>query len=50
MVVTEDLVRKIAKETMRILGPRANPVVLRKIVKEVIRRLLEGGNSSTHLR
>jgi len=47
MHVTEDLVREIAEETMKVLGPRANPVVLKKTVREVIRRLLEGGIDTT---
>ena len=39
MQITEDKIRQIAEETRRVLGPDANPEMVKKVIKEVIRRL-----------
>lgn len=39
MEISEDLLRKIVRETLRELGAGAETDMVRKIVKEVIRRI-----------
>ena len=41
MEITEQKVRQIAEEAQKQLGPQANPAMIKKVVKEVIRRLQE---------
>ena len=41
MRITEELVRLIARETISVLGPRANPPIVKKVSKEVLKRLSE---------
>ncbi len=47
MQITEKKVRDITRETIALLGPKAEPGLVKRIVKEVIRRLSEGGSSGT---
>lgn len=50
MQLTEEEVRRIAIETVNLLGSRANPTLVRKVVREVITRLQEqasNGHSSS---
>jgi hypothetical protein len=39
MEITDDLLRRIVRETLRELGPEADPALIRKVVQEVLRRL-----------
>lgn len=39
MEISEDKIRQIVQEAQRELGPKADPVLLRKIVRDVIREL-----------
>jgi hypothetical protein len=39
MDITDELLRRIVRETLRELGPEADPAFIRKIVQEVLRRL-----------
>lgn len=39
MEMSEEKIRQIVQEAQRELGPQANPVLLRKIVRDVIREL-----------
>lgn len=39
MEITDDLLRRIVRETLRELGPGADPALIRKVVEEVLRRL-----------
>ena len=42
MEITEEKIRQITREAQYHLGPNSDPVMLKKVVKEVVRRLLEG--------
>ena len=39
MQITEEKIRQISEEALCHLGPNANPEMLKKVVKEVVRRL-----------
>ncbi len=39
MEITDDLLRRVVRETLRELGPDADPALVRKVVQEVLRRL-----------
>ncbi len=39
MEITDELLRRIVRETLRELGPDADPALIRKVVQEVLRRL-----------
>lgn len=39
MEMSEEKIRQIVQEAQRELGPKADPVLLRKIVRDVIREL-----------
>ncbi len=39
MEITEEKIRQITLEAKRILGSRAHPLMIKKVVKEVVRRL-----------
>lgn len=41
MEITEEKIRQITKEAQYQLGPNTDPAMLKKVVKEVVRRLLE---------
>ncbi len=41
MEITEEKLRQIAAEAQKQLGPNANPAMIKKVVKEVVRRLSE---------
>lgn len=41
MEITEEKIRQIVKETLYHLGPKAHPDMVKKVVKEVVRRLLQ---------
>ncbi|NIR47336.1 hypothetical protein GWO43_02525 [candidate division KSB1 bacterium] len=45
MEITEEKIRQITQETQRILGAHAHPEMVKKVVKEVVRRLMEQTNS-----
>ncbi|HEX9652831.1 MAG TPA: hypothetical protein VGA99_03895 [bacterium] len=46
MELTEDKIRQIVAEAQKQLGPQANPTMIRKVVREVIRRLAEDAEKS----
>lgn len=39
MEITEEKIREISRIAMHYLGPDANPEMLKKVVKEVLKRL-----------
>ncbi len=49
MKITEDKIRQISREAQRYLGPNATPVMLKKIVKEVVKRLLTESDSEKNI-
>ncbi|MCL4704670.1 hypothetical protein KJ068_05890 [bacterium] len=46
MEISEDMLRRIVRETLHELGPDADPALLRKVVLEVIRQLQREQQSS----
>lgn len=48
MEITDDLLRRIVHETLRELGPEADPALIRKVVQEVLRRLQQEQSPSPH--
>jgi hypothetical protein len=44
MEITDDKLRQIVRETLRELGPHADPALVQKIVREVVRQLLQPGD------
>jgi len=41
MEITEEKIRQISDEAWQQLGPKGNPSILKKVVQEVVKRLLE---------
>lgn len=41
MQITEEKIRQIVRETQYHLGPNTDPAMIKKVVKEVVRRLRE---------
>ncbi len=41
MAISEEKIRQISAEAKRILGERANPELVKKVVREVVRRLMQ---------
>ncbi|MCG3120047.1 MAG: hypothetical protein ALAOOOJD_02631 [bacterium] len=39
MEITDEKLRQIVQETLNELGPHADPVLVRKVVREVVRQL-----------
>jgi len=46
MEMTEQKIRQIAEEAQKQLGSQANPAMVKKVVKEVVRRLQEEATKS----
>ncbi len=44
MEITDDKLRQIVRETLRELGPHADPALVQKIVREVVRHLMKHGD------
>jgi hypothetical protein len=44
MEITDDKLRQIVRETLRELGPHADPALVQKIVRQVVRQLLQPGD------
>jgi hypothetical protein len=44
MEITDDKLRQIVRETLRELGPHADPALVQKIVREVVRHLMKPGD------
>jgi hypothetical protein len=42
--ITDDKLRQIVRETLRELGPHADPALVQKIVREVVRHLMKHGD------
>jgi hypothetical protein len=49
MEITEEKIRQITKEAQYHLGPNTNPTMLKKVVKEVVRRLLQESTKKNNL-
>lgn len=47
MTMTEEKIRRITRETQRALGKNAHPDMVKKVVKEVVRRMVEEDRSET---
>ena len=41
MEITEEKIRQISDEAWQQLGSNANPIMLKKVVQEVVKRLIE---------
>jgi hypothetical protein len=41
MEITEEKIRQILREAKYYIGPNTHPAMLKKVVKEVVRRLLQ---------
>jgi len=41
MEITEEKIRRISDEAWQQLGSNANPIMLKKVVQEVVKRLIE---------
>ncbi|MGH7493197.1 MAG: hypothetical protein ACREOO_12490 [bacterium] len=48
MEITDDLLRRVVRETLRELGPEADPALIRKVVQEVLRRLQQEQSPLPH--
>lgn len=44
MELTDDKLRQIVRETLRELGPHADPALVQKVVREVVRHLMQRGD------
>lgn len=44
MEITDDKLRQIVRETLRELGPHAEPALVQKIVRQVVRQLMQPGD------
>ena len=44
MEITDDKLRQIVRETLRELGPHADPALVQKVVREVLRQLMKHGD------
>jgi hypothetical protein len=44
MEITDDKLRQIVRETLRELGPQADPALVQKVVRQVVRQLMKRGN------
>ncbi len=44
MEITDDKLRQIVRETLRELGPHADPALVQKIVRQVVRHLMKPGD------
>ncbi len=44
MEITDDKLRQIVRETLRELGPHADPALVQKVVREVVRHLMQHGD------
>ena len=47
MEISDDKLRQIVRETLRELGPHADPALVQKVVREVVRHLTQRGVHST---
>jgi len=47
MEITDDKLRQIVRETLRELGPHADPALVQKVVRQVVRQLMQHGEHST---
>lgn len=45
MNLTEEKIRQISQEAQRLLGKNAHPTMIKKVVKEVVRRLMAEANT-----
>jgi len=45
MEITEEKIREISRIALHYLGPDANPEMLKKVVKQVVKRLQEESGS-----
>jgi len=45
MEITEDKIREISRLALHYLGPQANPEMVKKVVKEVVKRLQQESDS-----
>jgi hypothetical protein len=44
MEITDDKLRQIVRETLRELGPQADPALVQKVVRQVVRQLMQPGD------
>ncbi|MGH7456029.1 MAG: hypothetical protein ACRENG_32045 [bacterium] len=47
MELSDDKLRQIVRETLRELGPNADPALVQKVVREVVRHLMKHGDHPT---
>jgi hypothetical protein len=44
MEISDDKLRQIVRETLRELGPHADPALVQKVVRQVVRQLMKHGD------